>query len=66
MRVYNPGTVAIPVPLKGEPKDGQPPYDSVLPGETKELALDPENQTVKGILFAGALVEVGAKKTAKE
>lgn len=57
MRVTNVTSERQVVIVKGEAKDGNPPTDSVEPGETKTLDVDPENVTFKGLIFAGALVE---------
>jgi hypothetical protein len=56
MRLTNPTREAISVLVKGEPKDGDAPTESIAPGETKNVNVDPENPTIKGMLFAGALV----------
>lgn len=57
MRVTNVTNQRLTVMVKGEAKDGDAPTDSVEPGETKTLDVDPENPSFKGLLFAGALVE---------
>jgi hypothetical protein len=58
MRLTNTTRETLPaIPVKGEAKDGQAPTESLLPGETRNLNVDPENPTVRGYLFAGALVE---------
>jgi hypothetical protein len=52
------------IPIKGEAKDGNAPTDSLAPGETKTLDVDPENMIVKGLLLMGALVaETSGRKT---
>jgi hypothetical protein len=62
MRLLNTTREAVHVPLKGEAKDGDVPMDSIASGETKELNVDPNNMTVQGLLFAGALERVDAGK----
>jgi len=64
MRVTNTTTQRLTVILKGEAKDGHAPTDSLEPGETKDVAVDPENVSFKGLLFAGALVDAGGVKKA--
>ena len=64
MRVTNTTTQRLTVILKGEAKDGHAPTDSLDPGETKDVTVDPENVSFKGLLFAGALVDVGGAKKA--
>lgn len=56
MRVTNNGRQRLDVPVKGAVQDGNPPMDSIEPGETKVLDVDPENGAVKGLLFSGVLV----------
>jgi hypothetical protein len=64
VKLTNVTDVTINVPVKGPAKDGNPAMDSVAPGETKNLSVDPANKTVKGILFAGGLV--AEQETARE
>jgi hypothetical protein len=54
------------IPIKGEAKDGNAPTDSLAPGETKEIAVDPENITVKGLLLMGVLVAEHPSRKTKE
>jgi len=54
----------ITVPVKGEAKDGHAPTETLEPNETRNIsAADAESVTLKGLLFAGALVE--AKESRK-
>lgn len=46
---------AVDFVVKGEAKDGVPPTESVLPGETKTLNVDPENAYVKAAELAGVI-----------
>ena len=55
MRLTNNTSENISFLVKGEPKDGHAPTDSIRPGETKNVNVDPENPSIKGLLFAGAL-----------
>jgi hypothetical protein len=48
--------------VKGNPKDGVPPTDSIGPGETKDIDLrDNESAEVKGMIIAG-LIRVPASE----
>jgi hypothetical protein len=68
MHVTNTTRERLTVIVKGEAKDGHAPTDSIEPGETKTVDVDPENVAFKGLLFAGALVEErhARKAAAKE
>lgn len=68
MRVTNTTRERLTVIAKGEPQNGDAPTDSIEPGETKELNVDADNVSFKGLLFAGALVEERSarKAAAKE
>lgn len=64
MRLTNTTRETIDVPVKGEARDGHASTDHILPGETKTVNVDPENATVKGLLFAGALVPAASERRA--
>jgi hypothetical protein len=68
MHVTNTTRERLTVIVKGEPQNGDAPTDSIEPGETKTVNVDPENPSFKGLLFAGALVEERSarKAAAKE
>lgn len=65
MRLMNPTPEAINVLVRGEPKDDHAPTACIGPGETKDVDVDENNPTIRGLLFAGALVpvEVGKRKS---
>ena len=59
MRLRNDTRETIPnVPLKGEARDGQPPTDSIAPGETKTLSVDADSPWLKALIDTGALARV--------
>jgi hypothetical protein len=41
--------------IRGKPKDGVPPTGHVPPGETVDLDVDPNDPTLRGAIFAGAV-----------
>jgi hypothetical protein len=48
--------------VKGNPKDGVPPTDSIAPGESKDIDLrDPESAEIKGMIIAGLIRVPGAE-----
>jgi hypothetical protein len=51
--------------VKGEAKDGVPPTESLAPGETRNLAVDPESAAIKGALVAGVITVESGKAAAK-
>ncbi len=64
MKITNNTRETMSFVLNGKAKDGNPPTDSIEPGETKDLDVDPESAQVKGRIFAGA-VTVPAKVAEK-
>lgn len=56
MKVTNNTRETLDVLLKGEPVDGQPPTEGILPGETKSVPnIDTEHAQYKGRVAAAAI-----------
>jgi hypothetical protein len=58
-------TQVLDFPVKGEPKDGVPPTESLQPGESRNIDLrDPDTGVIVGMVVAG-LIEIGGGKQAR-
>jgi hypothetical protein len=62
MQITNRLSVTLDFVVKGEPKDGVPPTESLAPGETRNIDVaDPESGVIRGRVIGGA-IEIGGDR----